>query len=426
MRQLRVSDGSTIWDDLEGMPVASLPAKFRMPDIKRYTGIGRYFQRFMDRFSPSDVKGKKPFRGKRSVDVSAIDFANQRPFRRHMPVPQLLETHHFYAPHQYRPRAPRLELSKPLLLCFEDAEAVFTVRYAIEPGSSEAYRGRISSRGGISIDGHCRATVEPLTFPHYSVQMPFVLIPDVDEVQAPYVDDVHTSDVQYVIRGGRQVPSVLLDNNSTLNVCPLAIAIAIGYAPSDFGRHSAVVGDMFISVELVLQINHSDDDLLLTGFTFDEGMSYLPGMGLGRRQHGPREGDGSLTHTPFDYIVHPYTLSLIDYFVRASEPQTPLDGIIGGLSTTEEAELQHRLSFMTLCFSDEIDEHEIFAEIGDIVDGAVPHDEYVNEMLAMSLSQIEEIVSLELISPFDLFGVSILEIARRSRLPQLWKLLRML
>ena len=49
------------------------------------------------------------------------------------------------------------------------------------------------------------ATVEPLTFPHYNVQMLFVLIPDVDEVQAPYVDDVHTSDVQYVIRGGRVV-----------------------------------------------------------------------------------------------------------------------------------------------------------------------------------------------------------------------------
>ncbi|RVW62781.1 hypothetical protein CK203_058916 [Vitis vinifera] len=76
-------------------------------------------------------------------------------------------------------------------------------------------------------------------------------------------------------------------------------------------------GDMFISVEPVLQISHSDDDLLLTEFTFDEvqtlelgdfcrdfvamsfdqhgstvvldimrGMSYLPGMGLGRRQHG--------------------------------------------------------------------------------------------------------------------------------------------
>ena len=40
MRQLRVSDGFAVWDDLEGMPVASLPAKFRMPDIERYTGIG--------------------------------------------------------------------------------------------------------------------------------------------------------------------------------------------------------------------------------------------------------------------------------------------------------------------------------------------------------------------------------------------------
>ena len=40
MRQLRVSDVSTVWDDLEGMLVASLPAKFRMPDIERYTGIG--------------------------------------------------------------------------------------------------------------------------------------------------------------------------------------------------------------------------------------------------------------------------------------------------------------------------------------------------------------------------------------------------
>ncbi|RVW81602.1 hypothetical protein CK203_049448 [Vitis vinifera] len=69
---------------------------------------------------------------------------------------------------------------------------------------------------------------------------------------------------------------------------------------------------MFISAEPVLQISHSDDDLLMTGFTFDEvqtfemedfcrdfvamsfdqhgstvvldmmrGMSYLPGMGLG-------------------------------------------------------------------------------------------------------------------------------------------------
>ena len=144
---------------------------------------------------------------------------------------------------------------------------------------------------------------------------------------------------------GCRVPSVLLDNGSTLNVCPLATAIALGYAPSDFGPSTQTVraydstrrevmgtleiellidsttffavfqvlriptsfnlllgrpwihrvgaipsslhqkvkfihegwvvtvqsaGDAFISIEPVLQISHSDDDLLLTGFTFDE------------------------------------------------------------------------------------------------------------------------------------------------------------
>ena len=40
------------------------------------------------------------------------------------------------------------------------------------------------------------------------------------------------------------------------------------------------VGDMIISAECVLQINHSDDDLFLTGFTFDEVQTgrLLPGL----------------------------------------------------------------------------------------------------------------------------------------------------
>ena len=40
IRQLRVSDSSVVWDDLDSIPMASLPAKFRIPDIERYTGIG--------------------------------------------------------------------------------------------------------------------------------------------------------------------------------------------------------------------------------------------------------------------------------------------------------------------------------------------------------------------------------------------------
>ena len=46
------------------------------------------------------------------------------------------------------------------------------------------------------------ATVEPLILPHYSVRTPFILIPNVEEVQAPYVDDSQTLDIQYVLRGG--------------------------------------------------------------------------------------------------------------------------------------------------------------------------------------------------------------------------------
>ena len=33
---------------------------------------------------------------------------------------------------------------------------------------------------------------------------------------------------------GRRVPYVLLGNGSTLNICPLAITIALGYGPIDF------------------------------------------------------------------------------------------------------------------------------------------------------------------------------------------------
>ena len=47
----------------------------------------------------------------------------------------------------------------------------------------------------------------------------------------------------YIIVGysGHKVPFVLLDNGSALNVCPLATAIALGYAPSDFGPSTQTV-----------------------------------------------------------------------------------------------------------------------------------------------------------------------------------------
>ena len=69
---------------------------------------------------------------------------------------------------------------------------------------------------------------------------------------------------------------------------------------------------------------------------------------------------------------------------------------------------------MTLCFPDETDEHGTFAEVEDIVDGAAPHDEYIDEMLALSLSQIEETIQPRLASSFDLFGVFVIELAEKS------------
>ena len=40
---------------------------------------------------------------------------------------------------------------------------------------------------------------------------------------------------------GRRVPSVVLDNGSALNVCPLATTITLSYAPTDFGPSTQTI-----------------------------------------------------------------------------------------------------------------------------------------------------------------------------------------
>ena len=37
---MRALDGAITWEDFDGAPVASLPARFKMHEIERYTGIG--------------------------------------------------------------------------------------------------------------------------------------------------------------------------------------------------------------------------------------------------------------------------------------------------------------------------------------------------------------------------------------------------
>ena len=40
LRQLRVVEGMDVWDGFDSALVTSLPPKFRMPDMERYTGKG--------------------------------------------------------------------------------------------------------------------------------------------------------------------------------------------------------------------------------------------------------------------------------------------------------------------------------------------------------------------------------------------------
>nr|CAN80607.1 hypothetical protein VITISV_033525 [Vitis vinifera] len=300
---------------------------------------------------------------------------------------------------------------------------------------------------------------------------------------------------------GRKVPSVLLDNGSALNVCPLATTIALGFAPSDFGPSTQtvraydstkreVMGTLMIDLRIgpatfsilfqILRIptsfnlllgrpwihiagaipfslhqkcglpgiylpllsqyfrSHSEDDLLLTGFTFDEvqtleigdfcrdfvAMSFdqhsstvVLDMMRGRRQQGPSEfiaaidhdttfGLGfipteadyrymarlrkervraRLFHTPFDYPIRPYRMSLTDYFVKGSEIRPRPEEIDSVVHIDRETELQHlfhqlqlsdgapgtsvsmstpmspdRASMLSLCFPKEITDDGIF------------------------------------------------------------------
>ena len=161
-------------------------------------------------------------------------------------------------------------------------------------------------------------------------------------------------------------------------------------------------GEAHLTFEPRLEISHRGDDLVMTGFAFEKiqtvelgdffrdsipmsfdqhssmvvldmmrSMLYMPGLGLGRCQHGrsesitvldhdlpfglgfiPIEADfrcmaqlhqervrSRLYHIPFDYPVHPYSLRLTDYFVRALEPLLHLDGSIDEPTNIQHVEL---------------------------------------------------------------------------------------
>ncbi|KAL6310559.1 hypothetical protein AAG906_015297 [Vitis piasezkii] len=230
--------------------------------------------------------------------------------------------------------------------------------------------------------------------------------------------------------------------------------------------------DMISSSEPVLQISHGEEDLLLTGFTFDEiqtleiqdfcrdfvamsfdqhsstlvldmmrGMSFLPGFGLGRRQHGSSEFVTSIDHeTPYglgftpseDDVCYMAQLRrdgvrarfLADYFVRGSEVQPRVEEI--GVDDSTLGELQHvfhqmqlgdetpdmsasamilpsspdRASLFSLCFPDETTDYGVIIEPEDTTDGVVPRDEYHDEMDMLGIDRFLDLIRFNVLTAF--------------------------
>ncbi|RVX20833.1 hypothetical protein CK203_002376 [Vitis vinifera] len=152
--------------------------------------------------------------------------------------------------------------------------------------------------------------------------------------------------------------------------------------------------DIITSSEPVLHISHSEDDLHLTGFTFDEvqvvsledgsrdmvpmsfdqhsstlvlsmmrGMSYLPEADARYMSQLRRDRvRARMSGIPFDYPLRPYTFQLADYFIRGSE-HTPAQR---GLFTFQRhcTPITDRASVFSMCFPEEVPDYDLPMDLG--------------------------------------------------------------
>ncbi|RVW61729.1 hypothetical protein CK203_065624, partial [Vitis vinifera] len=304
----------------------------------------------------------------------------------------------------------------------------------------------------------------------------------------------------------RRVSSILLDNGFALNVCPLVTVIALGFSPSDFGPSTQTVRAYNGTQRTVIGSRHpltcflgrpwiheasaipssfhqkvislEDDSRDMVPMSFDQynstlvlsmmrGKSYMPGLGLGHRQQGPREfafivdhdisyGLGytpseedarhmvrlhrnrvraCLSGVPFDYPLRPYTFQLADYFTRGSEHAPRTEGVdrvpeaveIQGIQqalgqmclsseTTEPPKAMidassspDRASVFCMCFPEEIPDYELPMDLGDGSDGVILPETYMDEMDMIGIGCILDTALRGPHSVFDMFGVSMID-----------------
>ena len=197
------------------------------------------------------------------------------------------------------------------------------------------------------------------------------------------------------------------------------------------------------------------------------GMSYMPGLGLGRRQKGPHEFTITVDHDisyglgyiptaddarhmarlrrervrarmsgiPFDYPLRPYTFQLADYFIKESKYVPRIEGVDHVSKMAEIQGIQHALGHMCLssetidppeamivappspdrasvfsmCFPEEIPDYDLPMDLGDGLGGVIFSDTYTDEMDMIGAGRILDTDPRGPHSDFDMFGVSMID-----------------
>uniref|UniRef100_F6I4Y5 Uncharacterized protein n=1 Tax=Vitis vinifera TaxID=29760 RepID=F6I4Y5_VITVI len=63
---------------------------------------------------------------------------------------------------------------------------------------------------------------------------------------------------------------------------------------------------------------------------------------------------------------------------------------------------------------EEVIDERVVVDTIEMIDGVVLHDEYQDEMDMITMIQINNIVQLQPVSPFDMFGVSTIEVVEET------------
>nr|CAN68299.1 hypothetical protein VITISV_009905 [Vitis vinifera] len=454
IRQLRVSDSPTAWDDLESILMANLSTKFRILDIEKYTGIGyphihlQIYNIVMraHRLDESQMITLFP--------LSLSEVAQRCVHTPFVLIPDIDEVHTPYVDDvhtsdiQYVIRGGRVvrQQSPTTARPLEGATSHEEVRR--EDGEIlrqlQSTQARISIWTLLASSSTCRnALIRALS--QIRVETTTTLEGLIHMMTIGKATCIVFSNDDLPPEGSdhtrHQVSSVLLDNGLALNVCLLAIAIALGYAPLDFGPldfgpSTQTVRAYDSTKREVLRIPTSFN--LLLGRPWIHRAKVIPSS-LHQKvkfihdgQYGPSEfivipnhdvpfGLGfilteadyrymarlrkemvraQLTNTSFDYLVRPYSMSLANYFVRASELQTHSNGIIDGFSTVQETELQRLV-------------HQL--QLSDGAPGTSASALTVplspNCMSLMTLYVLDELAS-----SFDLFGMSAIEVVEEIQI----------